>query len=101
MKRRTIDKKTKETYDVIGHRLRLDLQAIIVTDLLPDLFAAAGGAHLGAAAPTLKLVVTIFNEIETITASRSRVPVYEERDQSYYQPDDTSFGRSGAPPFEL
>lgn len=78
-KRNETDKRMKETHDVIDRRFRLDLQAIIVTDLLPNLFAAASGAHLGAAAPTLGTVVTIFNEIETTTTPRSRVPVYEER----------------------
>lgn len=63
-RRKMISKEGKETHDVIGRRFGLDLQAIIVTDRLPNLFAAAGGAHLGAAAPTLESVVTIFNELK-------------------------------------
>lgn len=54
----------KKTYDMINHRFWLDLQAIIVADLLPNLFAATGRAHLGAAAPTLDSVVTIFNGLK-------------------------------------
>lgn len=49
---------------MIDHRFWLDLQAIIVADLLPNLFAATGRAHLGAAAPTLDSVVTIFNGLK-------------------------------------
>lgn len=42
-----------ETYDIVRHyhRLRVDLQAIVVADLLANLLAAAGGAHFSAAAP--------------------------------------------------
>lgn len=42
-----------ETYDIVCHyhRLRVDLQAIVVADLLANLLAAAGGAHFSAAAP--------------------------------------------------
>lgn len=41
------------TYDIVRHdrRLRMDLQAVVVADLLADLLAAAGGAHFSAAAP--------------------------------------------------
>lgn len=39
-------------------------KAVIVADLLPNLFAATGRAHLGAAAPTLDSVVTIFNGLK-------------------------------------
>ncbi|KAK2589237.1 hypothetical protein KPH14_002038 [Odynerus spinipes] len=31
---------------------RIDLQAIVITDLLTDLFSATGRAHFGAAAPS-------------------------------------------------
>lgn len=52
----------KEAYDVISRRFRFELQTVIVTDLLPNLFPAAGGTHLGAAAPTLELFLTLSYE---------------------------------------
>lgn len=64
---------------MIDHRFWLDLQTIIVADLLPNLFAATGRAHLGAAAPTLDSVVTIFNGLKQPQLRDPMFLVYEER----------------------
>lgn len=64
---------------MINHRFWLDLQTIIVADLLPNLFAATGRSHLGAAAPTLDSVVTIFNGLKQPQLRDPMFLVYEER----------------------